>query len=223
MFGLLKKAANKTIVDAFRRPSMKTHFQAIKQSRLSTQGFINDYRKLIFSLLAVTLAAYLLLTPNPWHLSAIGMLAAEFVGILFLFAGILGRVLATISIGGHKDKKVMQTELYSICRNPLYFASYLMAVGVGLLTGRVDFLLLITVAYLAIFYPMMINEAKYLRGRFEDFADYERRVPLFFPNFNLWQERGRFEISFRLVKRTLLDASLALLVVPVMLFVRAFA
>jgi protein-S-isoprenylcysteine O-methyltransferase Ste14 len=103
---------------------LKTHSQAIKQSRLSTQGFINDYRKLIFSL------------------------------------------LATISSGGHKDKKVMQTELYSICRNPLYFASFLMAVGVGLLTGRVDFLLLITVAYLAIFYPMTLNEAKYLTGRF---------------------------------------------------------
>ena len=77
-------------------------------------------------------------------------------------------------------------------------------------------------AYLAIFYPMMLNEAKYLRDRFEDFADYETRVPLFFPNFGLWQERKKFEISFSLVKRTLLDASLALLVVPVMILVRAF-
>jgi protein-S-isoprenylcysteine O-methyltransferase Ste14 len=200
---------------------MKTHFQPIKQSRLSTQGFINDYRKRIFSLLAVILTAYLLLSPIPWHLSAIEMLAAEFAGIMLVFAGILGRILATISIGGQKDRKVIHTELYSICRNPLYFASFLMAIGVGFLTGRLDFLLLITAAYLAVFYPMMLNEAKYLRDRFEDFADYEAKVPLFFPKFNLWQERDRFEISFRLVKRTLLDASLALLVVPVVVFVRA--
>jgi protein-S-isoprenylcysteine O-methyltransferase Ste14 len=202
---------------------MKTYFHAIKQSRLSTQGFINDYRKLIFSLLAVTLAAYLALTSNPWHLSAIGMLAAEFAGILLVFAGILGRILATISIGGHKDKKVMQTELYSICRNPLYFASFLIAIGVGLLTGRLDFLVLTTVAYLAIFYPMMRNEARCLRENFGEFAAYEARVPLFFPSFGLWEERKNIEINFRLVKRTLLDASLALLVVPVMLFVRAFS
>lgn len=199
---------------------MKTHAHSIKQPRLSTQGFINHHRKPVFFLLAVTLAAYVVLAPVPWQLSAIEMLAAEFAGILFIFAGILGRILATISIGGHKDKKVMQTELYSICRNPLYFASFLMAIGVGLLTGRLDFLLLITAAYLAIFYPMMLNEARCLRENFEDFAAYEASVPLFFPSFSLWEERKNIEINFRLVKRTLLDASLALLVVPIILLIR---
>ncbi len=194
----------------------------MKPSRLTTQGFVNHHRKLLFSLTATALTTYLIFVPNPWRLSETGALAAEFTGAILIFAGILGRILATISIGGHKDRDIMQTELYSICRNPLYFASFLMAAGVGLLSARPDFLLVVTTAYFAIFYPMMINEAKYLRDRFEIFADYETRVPLFFPNFNLWQERGRFEISFRLVKRTLLDASLALLVVPVMLCVRAF-
>jgi hypothetical protein len=116
----------------------------------------------------------------------------------------------------------MQTELYSICRNPLYFASFLIALGVGLLAGRLDFLFLAAGAYLAIFYPMMRNEANYLRGNFQEFAEYEKRVPLFLPNFSLWQERKRFEISFKLVKRTLLDASLALLAIPVMILVREF-
>jgi len=195
----------------------------MKSSRLATQGFVNHHRKLLFALTAFALATYLIFVPNPWQLSAIGLLAAEFTGAILIFAGILGRILATISIGGHKDRDIMQTELYSICRNPLYFASFLMAMGVGSLSGRLDFLILVMASYLAIFYPMMINEAKYLRSRFDDFAEYESRVPLFFPNFHLWQERGRFEISFRLVKRTLLDASLVLLVVPVMVFVRAFA
>lgn len=193
-----------------------------KAPRLITQGFINHHRKLLFRLMAAALTAYLIFVPNPWKLTDLAQLSTEFAGILFIFAGILGRILATISIGGHKDKKIMQTELYSISRNPLYFASFLMAIGVGLLSCRLDFLVLALSGYLAIFYPMMLNEAKGLRENFKDFAAYEAKVPLFIPNFRLWEERKTIEINFGLVKRTLLDASLALLVVPVMLLVRTF-
>mgnify|MGYP002655218540 CR=1 FL=1 len=194
----------------------------MKSSRLSTQGFVNRHRKLLFSLATTALTIYLILVPSQWRLPDTGAFAAELIGAILIFAGILGRILATISIGGQKDRDIIQTELYSVCRNPLYFASFLMATGVGLLSARPDFMLLVTTAYLAIFYPMMINEAGYLRSRFEDFADYEARVPLFLPKFNLWQERDRFEISFRLVRRTLFDASLALLAVPVMFLIRVF-
>jgi len=192
----------------------------MKQPRLKTQGFINFHRKSIFRLMVVGLICYLYFIPNPWELTPTTVRIAEFAGTLLIFAGILGRVLATISIGGHKDRKIMQTELYSICRNPLYFASFLMAIGVGLLSGRLDFTVLIMVAYLAIFYPMMLNEAKYLRDHFDDFPEYEARVPLFFPKLQLWNERQRIDISFRLVKRTLLDGSLALLVIPLMILIK---
>jgi protein-S-isoprenylcysteine O-methyltransferase Ste14 len=193
----------------------------MKRPLLSLQGFTNKHRKRLFGIMLIGLFAYLIFVPNPWKLSEIGTLAAEFAGTLFIFAGILGRIMAIISIGGHKDRQIMQTELYSVCRNPLYFSSLLIAIGVGLLTGRADFTLLVVAAYLAIFYPMMLNEANYLRNNFEDFAAYEAKVPLLFPNFKLWQERSRFEISFRLVKRTLLDASVALLVIPLILAIRA--
>ncbi|NQX02487.1 isoprenylcysteine carboxylmethyltransferase family protein [bacterium] len=195
----------------------------MKPPRLLTQGFVNHHRKMLFRLMVAGLVAYLALVPNPWKLPDNAILSAQFAGAILIFGGILGRVLATISIGGHKDSQIMQTELYSVCRNPLYFASFLMAAGVGMLSGRLDFLILVVAAYLAIFIPMMINEANYLRAQFPDFADYEARVPMFIPNFSLWQERPRIEISFRLVKRTLLDASLALLVVPVMILFRIFA
>lgn len=194
----------------------------MQSDRLSAQGFVNLHRKLLFRLMAVALAAYLFWDPNPWKLSDFAILSLQTAGALLMFAGILGRGLATLSIGGHKDKSIMKTELYSICRNPLYFASFLMALGFGLLSGRLDFALLACGAYLAIFYPMMRNEARYLREKFDDFAEYEQRVPLFFPNVLLWQERKYFEINFRLVRKTLLDASLALPLIPLMILVRAY-
>lgn len=184
--------------------------QVVRRSRLQRQGFVNRHRKLLFVLMGTALVTYLSLVRAPWELSDRIVQCLQLSGLLFIFGGILGRILATLSIGGLKDRKIVKTELYSVCRNPLYFASFLMAIGVGLSSGRLDFTLLTGAGYLAIFYPMMLNEAKFLREIFEDFAAYEKEVPLFFPNFRLWEERKNFEISFPLVKRTMFDASLAL-------------
>jgi len=190
---------------------------ASKPSRLHEQGFVNLHRKLLFRLAKVALVAYWLLVPTPWKLPGLALPFVQMAGMLLIFAGILGRMLSTISIGGHKDRTIVKTELYSICRNPLYFASFLLTIGVGLLSTRMDFMLLTGACYLAIFYPMMLNEANFLRRKFEDFADYEKKVPLFFPNFTLWNSRKAFEINFVLVMRTLLDSSLTLLAIPVVL------
>ncbi|MBC8126755.1 MAG: isoprenylcysteine carboxylmethyltransferase family protein [Gloeobacteraceae cyanobacterium ES-bin-144] len=193
----------------------------MKSSRLRTQGFVNHHRKLIFITAMIGLAAYLFFVPDPWKLSETAVLAAEVIGSLLIFTGILCRVFATITIGGHKDRTVINTEFYSICRNPLYFASFLMAIGVGLMSGRMDFALVLTATYLAIFYPMMLNEARFLRNKFEGFAEYEKSVPLFLPKFSLWKQRDSFEINFKLVKRTALDAALALPLIPVITLIRA--
>jgi protein-S-isoprenylcysteine O-methyltransferase Ste14 len=191
--------------------------------RLRQQGFSNLHRKLIFRLLAIALAAYLFYVPNPWPHHESTVLAMSLAGTLLMFAGILGRVFSTLSIGGLKDRVVVQTELYSVCRNPLYFSSFLMAVGTGLLFARLDFTVLLVVAFMVVFYPMMRNEARVLREKFPDYAEYQRQVPLFFPNFQRWKDRGRYEINFDLLKRTLLESSLILLAIPVMLFLRMCA
>jgi protein-S-isoprenylcysteine O-methyltransferase Ste14 len=188
----------------------------MKSIRLRSQGVSNLHRKLIFRLLAIGLVAYLFYAPDPWTVHGPLVACMQIAGILLMFSGIIGRILSTLSIGGRKDRVVVQTELYSICRNPLYFASFLMAIGLGLLSTRVDFTAMVIVAYLAIFYPMMLNEAKVLRVKFPEFGEYETRVPLFFPNFRLWQQRNEFQINHNRVMRTLFDASLILLAIPVM-------
>jgi protein-S-isoprenylcysteine O-methyltransferase Ste14 len=192
----------------------------MKSPRLREQGFSNLHRKLIFRLLAIALAAYLFYIPNPWPLHETLILGMRFSGTLLMFTGILGRIFSTLSIGGLKDRVIVRTELYSVCRNPLYFSSFLMAVGTGLLFARLDFTVLLIAAFMVVFFPMMRNEARILRGKYPDYAEYERSVPLFFPNFLLWQERREFTINHRLLKRTLLDSSLILLVIPVMLLSR---
>lgn len=195
----------------------------MKSPRLREQGFSNLHRKLIFRLLAIALAAYLFYVPNPWPLHEKVIIGMSFSGTLLMFTGILGRIFSTLSIGGLKDRVIVRTELYSVCRNPLYFSSFLMAVGMGLLFARLDFIVLLIAAFMVVFSPMMRNEARVLREKFPDYAEYERSVPLFLPNFLLWQERMEFTINHRLLKRTLLDSSLILLAIPVMLFIKMCA
>lgn len=192
----------------------------MKSPRLREQGLVNLYRKSIMRFLAVALAAYLFYAPDPWPLHAATALILSYAGILLMFVGIIGRIFSTLSIGGFKDRVVIQTELYSICRNPLYFSSLLMTIGVGLLFGRLDFTVVLAMVFMTVFYPMMRNEARILRQKFPEYAEYEHRVPLFFPNFLLWKSRGFFEINFRLLKRTLLDSSLVLFAIPILLLLK---
>ena len=186
--------------------------------RLKEQGFSNLHRKLIFRIIAIGLIAYLLMAPDQLHISPIWAFIGQIAGMLAIFIGIIGRILATLSIGGKKDSMIVKTELYSICRNPLYFASFLISIGLGLVSTRMDFTILILISFFIIFFPMMLNEAKVLRSKFEDYRDYETRVPLFIPNFLLWKQREVFEINFRRVIRTFLDASLVLLCLPVFIW-----
>lgn len=182
--------------------------------RLRQQGFANAHRKPHLLALAIVVLARLHFGPSPWTPPDTTDAACGWAGVLLVFAGIVGRTLATLSTGGLKDAGVIRTELYSVCRNPLCFPSFLVVFGLGLVSRRPDFLLLVCAAFFAVFIPMMHNEAKSLRARFAEFAAHEAGVPLFFPNFRLWQDRPSWEIRFRLVKRTLLDSSLALVTIP---------
>jgi protein-S-isoprenylcysteine O-methyltransferase Ste14 len=197
---------------AIDEPAQQTPADAIplgETCRLSDQGFINRHRKSVFRILAATLVIDLLFAPKLLELPEACVGIFQIGGMILLFMGIIGRTFATLSIGGRKDREIVTTELYSVCRNPLYFASFLMALGLGLLSVRLDFLLGVTLAYLVIFYPMMWNEARFLKERFPDFSEYESRVPLFVPDFRLWCERRHFQADFKLMKRTLLEALIA--------------
>jgi hypothetical protein len=54
-----------------------------------------------------------------------------------------------------------------------------------------------------------------LTGRFgQTYRDYLDRVPRFFPDFSLWRDVDKVEVSPRLVRVTALDACVFLLSVP---------
>ena len=87
---------------------------------------------------------------------------------------------------GHIDKGKVLTQggPYAMTRNPLYLGSFLMALGI-ILGGQGYWLLPLFGGFFMAFYiPVMKAEADHMLGRYgQEFVDYTKRVPAFFPAF----------------------------------------
>jgi protein-S-isoprenylcysteine O-methyltransferase Ste14 len=104
------------------------------------------------------------------------------IGAAVTLPGSLMRLWAA----GHIDKGRVLTQggPYAITRNPLYLGSFLMALGI-ILGGQGYWLLPLFGIFFATFYiPVMKAEAEYLLGIYgEEYVEYSKRVPAFFPAF----------------------------------------
>jgi protein-S-isoprenylcysteine O-methyltransferase Ste14 len=114
-----------------------------------------------------------------------GPLWAEAFLILGLFPAAIamaGRMWCSLFIAGRKNAALVTQGPYAHCRNPLYFFSFVGAVGLGLATGMLTIAALIAIAFL-LYYPAVIRgEEAYLRARHgTPFDDYCRTVPSFWP------------------------------------------
>jgi protein-S-isoprenylcysteine O-methyltransferase Ste14 len=104
------------------------------------------------------------------------------VGGGIAFAGALLRLWAA----GHieKGKVLTQGGPYAFTRNPLYLGSFFMALGI-IVAGQGYWLLVAFASFFAVFYyPVMkAEEEELLNGYGDEFTEYTKRVPMFFPGF----------------------------------------
>ncbi len=104
------------------------------------------------------------------------------IGAAIAIPGSLLRLWAA----GHieKGRVLTQSGPYAYTRNPLYLGSFIMALGI-IIGGQGYWLLLPFGLFFAFFYiPVMrAEELELLSGYGEQFVEYSKRVPLFFPAF----------------------------------------
>jgi protein-S-isoprenylcysteine O-methyltransferase Ste14 len=125
--------------------------------------------------------------------------AGTILGIVFLFlmrpstrslwvgGGIaLAGALLRLWAAGHIEKGRVLTKggPYAFTRNPLYLGSFFMAFGI-IVAGQSYWLLLAFASFFAIFYyPVMkAEEQELFNGYGQEFTEYTKRVPMFFPVF----------------------------------------
>lgn len=106
------------------------------------------------------------------------------MGVSVAFVGLLMRAWAA----GHivKNERLATTGPYAHTRNPLYFGSFLIAVGFALAAHWV-LVIAVVALFLVIYRPTMQYERAKIRGRFpEAYAAWEANVPAFVPRLTPW-------------------------------------
>jgi len=100
-------------------------------------------------------------------------------GTLVAAAGLGIRAIASGYV--RKNENLATTGPYAYTRNPLYLGSIIIAVGFALAARSWIVLGLFLVLFFVIYLPVIRGEESYLRERFPEFAEYERRVPRLLP------------------------------------------
>ena len=149
-----------------------------------------------------------------WSVESTMAFVMEFGGYLFLLAGLVIRIWCTFYIGNRKSKEVITAGPYSICWNPLYIGTFLLAIGVGLCFENLLILILVP----AIIVPVHIITARMeetrLESKFgEQYRMYKQKVPRFRPCFSNYSSPNIIEVNVHSIRRIAMD-TVGVLLIP---------
>lgn len=172
-------------------------------------------RRAILMGLGIVLLAAFAVTAG-WSNLEIAHETVEDVGRLLIVICVLGRCWCTLYIGGRKGETLVAVGPYSICRNPLYFFSFVGAAGVGAQTGSMLVALICTVIVWIIFRVTVAKEERFLIERHgAAYAAYLKATPRFLPNPARWTPVESVEVFPKRVVATFVDGMLFVLAIPI--------
>lgn len=165
-------------------------------------------RLFLSQIFAVAIVVLLLLSANGWS-TTLPILNTFFVvlGIIFASIGAIGRLWCSLYIAGYKTDKLIRLGPYSMCRNPLYFFSFIGALGLAFASETIVIPICLSIGF-ALYYPSVIkSEEKKLEVIFqEEFREYLNTVPRFFPKLSLLKEPKEYLVKPILFKEHAFDA-----------------
>ncbi len=176
-------------------------------------------RKLRIGLLrgAFALIALLAVFVRPrWPVGGTTAVTVELVGYVFLLAGLVVRIWSILYIGGRKSDVLVTDGPYSLCRNPLYAGTFLLAIGAGLCFENIPMLLAAVAVVLPLHLLAARLEEKHLEAKFPaEYPLYRQRVPRFLPRFRNYHSSRAVEVPVRAIRRVVVD-TVAVLLIPEM-------
>lgn len=121
---------------------------------------------------AFAILYFWLARPALWSIAAGAAVTALGLGIRAFASGTV-----------RKNEELATSGPYAYTRNPLYLGSIVIAGGFALAARSWIVVAVLVVLFVAIYLPVIRDEENFLRGRFPEFAEYERRVPRLIPRF----------------------------------------
>ena len=139
-------------------------------------------------------------------------------GLLISLIGLAIRAWASGYL--KKNQELTVTGPYAYTRNPLYFGTFILALGVALSTNAWWFVAVFVVLYLLIYVPVMQAEAETLNKLFPaEYASYRLRVPMFLPRLAAYkiEQGGRRFTAVQYLKHREYRAALGVLIIYALL------
>lgn len=129
------------------------------------------------------------------------------VGGSLAAVGAFGRLWCSLYISGYKNNTLISEGPYSLCRNPLYFFSFIGALGIGLSTGNFTIPVMIIVGF-SIYYPLVVSgeEARLAVIHGERFESYRQKTPAFFLRFSAFREPDEYTVRPKIFRKDIGDA-----------------
>lgn len=158
----------------------------------------------ISRLLMVGFLAIVLLSQSVW--SSRAPLFKELLvllGFVLVAIGVIGRCWAGSYICGIKNVQLVNIGPYSITRNPLYFFSFVAAVGITLTTATLTIPAVFIIVFFAYYIPVMKKEERHLGSLHTTFPQYAAAVPRFWPNWSLYREPETYVVTAKFYRRFL--------------------
>ncbi|MGC9194872.1 MAG: methyltransferase family protein [Syntrophobacteraceae bacterium] len=164
--------------------------------------------RIVHSRLLALLVLFVLMVCGNRLGNGLGRQLVSFAGLGCVIIAAFGRTWSSLYISGRKTSTLVESGPYSTTRNPLYLFSLIGTAGIGLATGSLLILVLLTLSF-GLYYPSVIRaEEENLRKiHGSAFEVYAGRVPRFFPKISLYQEPEVCEVNTRQLKKAILDAS----------------
>ncbi len=149
-----------------------------------------------------------------WSLESSTAFLLELTGYLFLLGGLSIRIWCIFYIGNRKSKELITTGPYSICRNPLYIGTFLLAMGIGLCFENVLILLMVSALIIPVHIITVRMEETKLESKFgEEYRMYKKKVPMFWPRLSNYNSPDMITVHVRAIIRIAMD-TVGVLLVP---------
>lgn len=141
-----------------------------------------------------------------WSLESIMGFVMELGGYFFLLVGLVIRIWCSFYIGNRKSKELIVEGPYSICRNPLYIGSFLLAIGVGLCFENLLILIFVPAIIIPVHLVAARMEEGHLESKFgEQYRVYKQKVPRFRPRFSNYNSPDVIEVNVHSIRRIAMD------------------
>ncbi|MDD5135547.1 MAG: isoprenylcysteine carboxylmethyltransferase family protein [Phycisphaerae bacterium] len=177
--------------------------------------FLRKSRVMILRIAFAPVIFIALFVWRSWEDHSIRDFAVEWSGYILLLAGISLRMWSTLYIGQRKSKKLITDGPFSMCRNPLYFGSLLMAIGIALCFENLILLIFVLVVLVPIHLLVILSEEEQLLKNFGTaYEEYKKQVPRLWFAFSRYQSPELIEVSTRAVRRATMEMILLLLIPP---------